>query len=347
MKKKIIIVKITVFILSLMTLTVLINMGVSNPNAVKAFRAKTNKFIPSDEFDTNVKTNIGTVDVIYPYNMCEKGVGKVNIECLFYNELDFMNIKDYKFDKNVETIRGLIVPHHLLAKDLIHEAFQTVVKNLENQETTSTDKIGNISKYKTVVIFGPDHESTNRGKVFTSSSNWQSPKGILNADKDIIGKISELDFVIENDEKMTVEHSISGFVPFIKYYFSDAKIVPLALTKQLTLENLNSLLYLLVENLDIETTLFISSVDFSHYLSLEEANKMDEVSIEAIINKDIEKIMKFTNDNMDSPNSIVAMLNTMELIEAEKVKIINKTNSQIILNKKIDETTSYVTFLFY
>jgi len=297
-------------------------------------------FIAKDK-GVNLSEKLNMTNNIHLYN------DKENLECLYYNDLDFINIKDFNFDEDYGTIRGIIVPHHLLAKDLINEAFQVAAKNgaLEKSERQGSD--GNYIKYKTIVVFGPDHESKDRGKVFTSISNWQSPMGILNSDKDLIRNLSKLDFVIENDEKMTVEHSISGLVPFIKHYFSDAKIVPLALTKQLTLENLNSLLYLLVENLDIETTLFISSVDFSHYLSLEEANKMDEVSIEAIINKDIEKIMKFTNDNMDSPNSIVAMLNTMELIEAEKVKIINKTNSQIILNKKIDETTSYVTFLFY
>jgi len=105
-----------------------------------------------------------------------------SLQCLYYNVLDFMSIKEYNNLDDVGTIRGLIVPHHLLAKDLIHEAFQ----------------ISDRTKYKTIVVFGPDHESVDRGKVFTSSSNWQTPTGILNADKDIIEIISKLDFVVEN-----------------------------------------------------------------------------------------------------------------------------------------------------
>lgn len=254
-----------------------------------------------------------------------------SLQCLYYNVLDFMSIKEYNNLDDVGTIRGLIVPHHLLAKDLIHEAFQILDR----------------TKYKTIVVFGPDHESMDRGKVFTSSSNWQTPTGILNADKDIIEIISKLDFVIENNEKLTVEHSIAGLVPFIEYYFSDAKIVPIALTKQLTLENLDKLLKSLIENVEAEDTLFISSVDFSHYLSLEKANEMDKISIEAISNKDIKKIKTFTNDNIDSPNSISAMLKAMELIGAKNMNILNNSNSQIILNKKLNETTSYITFMFY
>lgn len=254
-----------------------------------------------------------------------------SLQCLYYNVLDFMSIKEYNNLEEVGTIRGLIVPHHLLAKDLIHEAFQ----------------ISDRTKYKTIVVFGPDHESMDRGKVFTSSSNWQTPTGTLNANKDIIEIISNLDFVVEINEKLTIEHSISGLVPFIEYYYYDVKIIPIALTKQLTLENLDKLLISLVENIEVEDTLFISSVDFSHYLSLEKANEMDKISIEAISNKDIKKIKTFTNDNLDSPNSITAMLKAMDLIGAKNMKILNNSNSQIILNKKLDETTSYITFMFY
>lgn len=257
--------------------------------------------------------------------------GEQNLQCIYYNVMDFMNIKEYNNLDDVGTIRGLIVPHHLLAKDLIHEAFQIADK----------------TKYKTIVIFGPDHESKDRGKVFTSSSNWQTPMGILDADKGIINSILNLDFVLENNEKLTIEHSISGLVPFIEHYFSDAKIIPFALTKQLTLENLDKLIYTLKDNIKVEDTLFISSVDFSHYLSLEKSNEMDKISIDAILNKDLEKIMGFTNDNLDSPNCIAAMLKSMELIVDNNIKIITNSNSQIILNRKLEETTSYITFMFY
>ena len=266
----------------------------------------------------------GISDDIYVYN------GKQNIECIYYNATDFMNIPEYRAIETEGTVRGLIVPHHLLAKDLIHEAFRAAGEN----------------RYKTVVIFGPDHESTDMGKVFTSDSSWQTPFGILNSDKDAVKSISELDFVLKNDAKMTAEHSLSGLVPFIRYYYDEAKIIPLALTKQLTLENSDRLIKKLTDSIDTENTLFIASVDFSHYLSLEKANEMDKISIEAINGRDMGKIMSFTNDNLDSPNSIAAILKLTQLTGAKNIKLLNNSNSQIILNKMFDETTSYVTFIF-
>ena len=275
--------------------------------------------------DISLFENTNISDDVYLY------IGVQNLECLFYNLTDFMNIKEYNNLEYEGTIRGLIVPHHLLARDLIHEAFQ----------------IAHNTKYKTIVVFGPDHESADMGKVFTSTSNWQTPMGILDADKEAVESILRLDFVLENNKKMTNEHSISGLVPFIEYYFSDAKIIPIALTKQLTLENLDKLIYTLKDNIKIDDTLFISSVDFSHYRSLEKSNEMDKISIDAILNKDLVKIMSFTNDNLDSPNSIAAMIKAMDIIGANNIKLINNSNSQIILDKKIDETTSYITFMFY
>lgn len=54
--------------------------------------------------------------------------GRKNIECLYYNPSDFINIPEYETSQDIGTIHGCIVPHHLVAKDLIHEVFQKVQK---------------------------------------------------------------------------------------------------------------------------------------------------------------------------------------------------------------------------
>lgn len=254
-----------------------------------------------------------------------------NIECLYYNRLDFINIPDYELNSDVGTVNGCIVPHHLVAKDLIHEVFQNVSKN----------------RYKTVVLIGPDHESTNRGKVFTTLSSWQTPTGILETDGELTEELMKLSFVKENDDKLTIEHSTSTIIPFINYYLKDVKVVTLVLTKQVKLSDVEALADALYDNINSDETLFIASVDFSHYLSLEEADKMDLISMDAIQNKNIQKIMSFTNDNLDSPISIVTMLKIMDKTGTSKKIALNRSNSELILKRKFDETTSYITYLFY
>ena len=257
--------------------------------------------------------------------------GRKNIECLYYNSLDFINIPDYELNSHAGTVQGCIVPHHLVAKDLIHEVFQNACKN----------------KYKTVVLIGPDHESTDRGKVFTTLSSWQTPTGILETEVELTQQLMKLSFVKEDDEKLTVEHSTSSIIPFINYYLKDVKVVTLVLTKQLKLSDMEALTDALHDNITPDETLFVASVDFSHYLSLDEADKMDLISMDAIQNNDINKIMSFTNDNLDSPISIAAMLNVMDKTGASKKMVLNRSNSELILKREFDETTSYITYLFY
>lgn len=261
----------------------------------------------------------------YSYN------GNENLQCLYYNEKDFLNIKDFKIKEVSGSIQGCILPHHLTASDLIHEVFQNVSKN----------------KYETVILIGPDHESIQKGKIFTSLKNWQTPMGILETDDEKVRELLKNSFVLENDEKLTLEHSTSSLIPFVKHYLADAKIITLVFTKQAKLQDVDKLIEVLYEIVDKEKTLFIASVDFSHYLNLEQAKKMDIISKEAIQNKDIKKIMSFTNDNLDSPVSIVTMLKMMDKLNVDNTYLLNHSNSELIMKMKIEETTSYLTYLFY
>ncbi len=254
-----------------------------------------------------------------------------NIECLYYNAADFINIPDYETAQDAGTIRGCIVPHHLAANELIHEVFQNVTNE----------------GYKTVVLIGPDHESTDKGKIFTTIRDWQTPTGIQETDSELTKELLKYSFVKEDDDKLTIEHSTSTIIPFINYYLKDVKVVTLVLTKQVEVEDVETLTDTLYENLNMEETLFIASIDFSHYLNLDDANKMDLISMEAIQNNDIDKIMSFTNDNLDSPISVVTMLKMMDKEGISEKTVLNHSNSQLILKKKIEETTSYITYLFY
>lgn len=255
---------------------------------------------------------------------------KENLQCLYYNEIDFINVKNFEL-KNTGSIQGCILPHHLTASDLIHEVFQ----NVSN------------TKYDTVVLIGPDHESLQKGKIFTTTKDYQTPFGILNTNDKLTKELLKNNFVLENDEKLTIEHSSSGIIPFIKYYLDDVNVVTLVITKQTKIENIDKLIEVLCENVKKDRILFIASVDFSHYLDLENANKMDLITMDAIESKDINKIMTFNNDYLDSPISIVTLLKIMYKLNAYNTQLLNHSNTELITKTKMEETTSYLTYLFY
>ncbi|QSX05748.1 AmmeMemoRadiSam system protein B [Sedimentibacter sp. zth1] len=276
--------------------------------------------------------NIDDVNISKKANKSITHTGKNYIECLYYNPVDFIQIKEFEI-KETGIIHGCIVPHHLVAKDLIHETFQNIIRCK--------------NKYETVILFGPDHQSMDKGKIFTTLRDYQTPYGILNTNNQLTSKLINEGLIVENNEKMTIEHSTSTIVPFIKYYLGDVDVVTFALTKQTKLEQVNKLIDEIYKNIDIENTLFIASVDFSHYLTLDEANTMDTISMDKIENRQIDDIMKFTNDNLDSPISIVTMLKLMEKGKANNIYRLNHSNQNLILTIKSNQTTSYITYLFY
>lgn len=261
---------------------------------------------------------------VYFYN------GKENLQCLYYDETDFINVKNFEM-KNLGIIQGCILPHHLTASDLIHEVFQNVSK----------------TNYDTVVLIGPDHESIQKGKVFTTTKDYQTPFGILDTNEKITEKLLKYNFVLDDDEKLTMEHSTSGIVPFIKYYLSDVNVVTLVITKQTKIENVDKLIEGLCANVDKEKTLVIASVDFSHYLDLDNAEQMDLITMDTIKNKDINKIMTFDNKYLDSPISIATLLKFMDKLNAGNIQLLNHSNTELIMRTKMEETTSYLTYLFY
>lgn len=276
----------------------------------------------------NRKNNIESFD-----NVLYSDSTKDLIKCLYYDKRDFINIK--KCDKNpVISAKGCIVPHHLVAKDLIHEVFQNISDNSNN-------------RYDTVVLLGPDHESKAEGQVFSTNKNYDTPYGELKSNLKIINALAENDCVTLNDEKMTLEHSTSSIVPFVKYYFKDSSVVTLAISKQTKPKKIKEILNNILENSEDDRLLFVASVDFSHYLTLNEANEMDIVSMDLIENRNVEKIMTLNNDYMDSPISIVTMLYAMDKLEALNILRVNHSNMDLILKNHSLETTSYLTYIFY
>jgi AmmeMemoRadiSam system protein B len=85
---------------------------------------------------------------------------------------------------------------------------------------------GNVN-VKRVVILGPIHDKREKGIFLSNSHYFGTPLGKLPVDKDVT---EELEFYGNNfkinDIPHLGEHSIEVLLPFIKYCFPDASIVP-------------------------------------------------------------------------------------------------------------------------
>lgn len=240
------------------------------------------------------------------------------------------NDSDTMTGKTFKSVKGIIVPHHLLADEIIHEVFKAV----------DSDDI------KHVVILGPDHKSEKGLQTSISDNDWQTPFGILPINKEMNRTLVELPNVKVDNSLMVNEHSNAALIPFIKYYFPEVSINTIALPATLNLNEVQIFTNLLYNNISYEDTLLIASLDFSHYLTKEEALLHDEITYEAIIERDYEKIMRMDSAYLDSPQTLIAFLIYMEKASCKNINMLNHSNSYDIISVYNNGTTSYFTFLF-
>ena len=78
-----------------------------------------------------------------------------------------------------------------------------------------------------VVILGPIHEVTEEGIFLTNSSSFQTPLGDIPVDREASEWVESYSPLIRvNDIPHLYEHSIEVLLPFVKYCFPKAAIVP-------------------------------------------------------------------------------------------------------------------------
>lgn len=254
------------------------------------------------------------------------------IPCLYYNAKEFKaSISGAPPTDSISgSIIGGIVPHHLLAGRMISDFFKTLAK----------------AQPEIIVVIAPNHKRIGSRKVHTGGWTWETPFGALYSHTDTVkALINDMD--VATDFKLfEEEHSISGLIPYIKHYMPEARIVPVLLHGNYGLENSRKLGAYIQQAVKDKNSVIIASVDFSHYLTVDEADQRDEQTLEAIRSRDFEKISRMTNDHLDSPPSVIALLSAMDNAGADKMEVLAHNNSARIAKADGNYTTSYFTLIF-
>jgi len=171
--------------------------------------------------------------------------------------------------EDADQTQSALIAHHLLVADKIAETFQT---------------IGN-HDVQTIVLISPNHFSVGRSFAQVSLGNWQTPYGILETDEGAVAELLDQDTVLRQEEDAFAnEHGIASLTPFIKKSFPNAKLVPIVVHDNLTLEQATTLGTTIAQTLP--NALLIGSADMSHYLPEYVAAFHDEVALTALAHGD-------------------------------------------------------------
>ncbi len=225
--------------------------------------------------------------------------------------------------------KALIVPHHLLAADILARAYFAVSGK----------------SYKLVVLIGPDHFDRGRSMISTGIKDWTTPFGQLATDKQLVREfVSELADIRVDDGLLAGEHSINSQAAFIRHYYPEANIAVFTFRSGLEEASVSRFAEKLAGVLKNKDALVIASIDFSHGKPSEAARIEDAKSIKAIRDLDYPAMAGI---DVDSKPALKIVSRFAELAGAGSFQLLENTNSaELSGESRLREVTSYVTGYF-
>jgi len=132
--------------------------------------------------------------------------------------------------------------------------------------------------YRRVILLGPTHRYPIRGLATHSAQAFRTPLGDVPLDRDLLDRALELPQVQLLDAAHRGEHSLEVHLPFLQMVLDRFTLAPLVVGDAQA-EEVASVLRALWGG---DETLVVISSDLSHFLSYEEARRMDETTAGAI-----------------------------------------------------------------
>ena len=250
---------------------------------------------------------------------------------LILNFINTLEIFASDSDNKQDIVSG-VVPHHLLAEEIIEDFFSYI----SSQE-----------KPETIVILSPDHfqsgilmESNSFITIPLNSNNQEFNN--LKIDTLLWGKLFKENKMILNNSAVIAEHGVTALLPYIKKYFPETNILPILIPADITKEQVEQLVETIDEN-TLLNTLVVASVDFSHYLPSQAADFHDTKSIRVLLNFEEEN---FKNIEVDCWQALYAARLFAALRHKEAPQIIAHKNSIDFSKLDLEETTSYFSVVF-
>lgn len=223
-----------------------------------------------------------------------------------------------------KVIKGLIIPHHDLAKEYI---------------ISSLEKISQNQKFSQIVVIGPNHFQSDTTQFVSAASVLNYPIS------EYVNKLEETEGISLQTDTIQKEHSITIPLSYLHQYFPEAKFIPLITPPFFDQSKILKISQFLKKNLPSDT-LYVASVDFSHGKMLLEAMEKNNETEEAIRNFDYQKIYQFQDDHLDSPSSVGLLLNLMSGIDATNWELWFNSHGALIENKYDLQGTSYLIGVF-
>ena len=191
---------------------------------------------------------------------------------------------------------------------------------------------------KRVVLLGPSHRVALQGCAISDYDLFTSPLGKIEVDNEQYDELLKLEEVSLSDQAHLWEHSLEVQLPFLQYCLTDFKLVPIVVgyCQPRTISDILSVL-----KVNDPSTLVVVSSDLSHYHPYQEAQTLDNETINKILNYD----NSLAGEDACGCFAVNGLLDYAS-IQKWKIKLTKKANSGDVLGGK-QEVVGYASFILY
>ncbi len=222
-------------------------------------------------------------------------------------------------------VTGLTVPHHLLAADMLAEAFSRLAGQ----------------GYRRIIVLCPDHYSRSRVPFAVADRDFETCLGPVAVDGEAVARLRACPLVAPSG-LFAREHGIQALTPFLARFFPGAGLVAVAIAKTAKPADWDVLGAALAPLLDGET-LLVQSTDFSHYLPAAEARRMDQATLRLLADPDPAGLAGLRQPgHVDSRGALYLQRKLQKEVHGAEPVTVADRNSQDYAPARARRTTSYM-----
>ncbi|MCX5512999.1 AmmeMemoRadiSam system protein B [Kaistia algarum] len=227
-------------------------------------------------------------------------------------------------------ITGISLPHHLLAADLMARGFWAA----------------SAGTYRRIIVISPDHFRAVKGKYAVGVDNIDTIFGRIAIDRKAVDTLLANRALFEPFDQVEREHGLYALMPFIKHFFPDAEIVPIAASIFTSQADWEAAVAAIRPLVDAET-LVVQSTDYSHYLPVGEAVLRDQETLTTIATETEDEVSKLVPvKHLDSKAAqFIQSALQYRTIGASSVVIANRNSAEY--GAVPTSTTSYIVTVYH
>lgn len=235
------------------------------------------------------------------------------------------------FEPSNEKLSGIVVPHHLLADRLVALGFRAA----------------SAFRYRRIIILTPDHFRRTTRMFATSARGYETELGPVAADAKAVRRLEAASpDLIEDSCLFDKEHGVRALLPFVRHYFPEASVVPVAMSVKAKRADWDALLAALLP-IVTDDTLVVESTDFSHYLPQPVARRFDQQTLNVLASGSLDLIAALRQpDHADSVGALYVQAALQRRRFGAQPIVVANESSNAFAEQPMEATTSYNVVLF-